>query len=120
MSDRILCISWGQPVHGREERAVEVFDESVGFYGRLQQDGRIDHFDVVILEPATGVGGWFALHGSAEQLHAVREDEEFRRHLVEAELIATDMKMCMGSTGEGIAREMAMYREAVTKVAQMA
>ena len=41
MADRVLFITWGEVVRGREERALEVFSESLGFYGRLQQDGRI-------------------------------------------------------------------------------
>ena len=51
MADRLLFIGWGPPVRGREERALEVFNESVGLYGRLQQDGRIDSFDVSLLRP---------------------------------------------------------------------
>lgn len=120
MTDRMLFIGWGMPVRGREERALEVFDESVGLYGRMQQDGRIDHFDVVLLEPATGLGGWFALHGTAEQLAAVREAEDFRRQTIAAELIVDGLQICMGTTGQGLAREMTLYRDAVTKVPQTA
>jgi hypothetical protein len=54
MADRILFIGWGAPVRGREERGLEVFDEAVGFYGRCQQDGRIEAFNVILLEPHGG------------------------------------------------------------------
>ena len=40
MSDRVLFISWGSPIPGREERGLEVFNEAIGLHGRLQQDGR--------------------------------------------------------------------------------
>ncbi len=49
MADRILFISWGAPVAGREERGLEVFNDAVGLYGRMQQEGRIESFDVVLL-----------------------------------------------------------------------
>ena len=47
MADSCLHISWTGVVPGREERAVEVFNESVGLYGRLQQEGKIESFNVV-------------------------------------------------------------------------
>jgi hypothetical protein len=28
MADRVMFISWGSPVHGREQRALEVFNEA--------------------------------------------------------------------------------------------
>jgi len=30
MADRVLFMSWGSPVPGREERGLEVFNEAIG------------------------------------------------------------------------------------------
>ena len=120
MADSVLMITWGPPVHGREERGLDVFNEAMGLYGRLQQEGRIESFDVAILQPNGLMDGFIALRGSAEQLSALRQDEEFRRTTVDASLIAQDLKLIDGTTGEGIARDMAMYREAVSQVPQTA
>jgi hypothetical protein len=57
MADRMLFTSWGTVVRGREERALEVFNDILGFYGRLQQEGKIESIDVALLEPAPGVRG---------------------------------------------------------------
>lgn len=118
MSDRMLFIGWDTPVRGREERAIEVFDECVGLYGRFQQEGRIDHFDIVLLEPSTGLGGWFGLHGTTDQLNAIRQDMEFRRMLADAEMIVDGLKVCQGATGPAIAEEMGLYRDATSRVPQ--
>lgn len=120
MADRVLFVSWGTTVRGREERALEVFNETVGMYGRMQQDGRIESFDVVLLVPNAGVEGYMEVHGSPEQLAALREDKEFIRSIVDAELIVEDLKMVDGYTGNGIAEQMAMYGEAIAKVPQSA
>jgi hypothetical protein len=120
MADRVLLISWGAGVAGREERGLEVFNEAMGLYGRLQQEGRIESFDVALLNPGTGVDGYIALHGSSEQLAAIRDDEEFRRTLYDAALIVQDLKMADGYTNAGIAREMEMFAEAISKVPQSA
>ena len=121
MADRLLFISWGQPTHGREERAREVFFESVGLYGRLQQEGRIESFDVVFLEPHAGaLGGYFEVHGSAEQLAALREDDEFRRMMISVGLIVDDMRFVEGMTGNAVQTEMERWTEAIAKVPQFA
>jgi hypothetical protein len=118
MADSVLMITWGPPVHGREERGLDVFNEAIGLYGRLQQDGRIEGFDVAILQPNGLMNGFIALRGSAEQLSALRQDEEFRRTTIAASLIVDDLQLIDGSTGEGIASDMELYREAVSQVPQ--
>lgn len=118
MADRLLVISWGPPVRGREERALEVFNESIGLCGRMQQDGRIESFDVVLLNPSGDTQGYIELHGSSEQIAALDQDEEFERNTVDAQLIVENLRHTVGYTNEGVARQMAMYQEAIAKVPQ--
>jgi hypothetical protein len=120
MAERVLLISWGVPVRGREERGLEVFNECLGLYGRMQQDGRIEKFDVVLLSPNGDMEGYMELMGSEQQLAAVREDAEFQRMLVNASLIVEELRMVDGWTNEGIAPQMAMYQEAIGQVPQTA
>src|SRR5215217_4435777 len=117
MADRILFIGWGATVRGREERALDVFDAAVGFYGRCQQEGRIESFDVILLEPhGGGLAGYMQLGGSADQLDALRQDEAFRRLMIDASLIVDELGIVDGYANEGIAREMTLYREAIAQV----
>jgi hypothetical protein len=58
------------------------------------------------------------LHGSADQLRALRDDEEFRRILLDASLIVDELGLVDGFANEGIAREMTRYREAIAQVPQ--
>lgn len=120
MADRVLHIGWDQPIPGREERSLEVFNEALGLYGRMQQDGRIESFDVVLFDPNGGPNGYMELRGTSAQLAAVRADEEFRRMLMDAALIVANLRLIDGLCNEGIAREMAVYQEALTKVPQHA
>jgi len=118
MADRVLFIGWGTPVRGREERGLEVFNESIGLYGRMQQEGRIEKFDVVLLGPSGDLNGYIELHGSAEQLAAVREDEEFQRTTIEASLIVDGLRLIDGFTNEEIARQLELYRQSLARVPQ--
>jgi len=120
MADRVFVVSWGESVPGREERGLDVFNEAIGIMGRMQQEGRIEKFDVVLLSPNGGVSGYIEMHGTAEQLAAVAEDPDFRRNTADASLIVANLKHTMGVTNEGIASEMELYREAVGRVPQTA
>ena len=120
MADRLLYIGWKEPARGREERALEVFNETVGLYGRFQQDGRIEKFDVCLLEPhGGGLEGYVALHGTEEQLASVRTDPEFMRNMTDATLAVDGIKILDGATGQGVADQVAIYQEAIQKVPQL-
>jgi hypothetical protein len=120
MADRMLLISWGTPVRGLEERGIEVFNDTLGLMGRMQQDGRIEGFDVVLLEPNGEMGGYLAVHGTAEQITALRSDDAFRRTTADAALIVDNLRHIEGFTNEGVSRQMALYTEAISQVPQRA
>ena len=120
MADRVLYVGWGQPVRGREERALEVFNESVGLYGRMQQEGRIESFEIMLFGANPTVSGFATLRGDAAQVQAVQEAEDFQRMIIDAALIVDDLTVMAGYANAGIARQMAMYAEAVAKVPQAA
>jgi hypothetical protein len=116
MADRVLFLTWGAPVAGREERSVEVFNDAVGYYGRLQQEGRIERFDVALFGANARTNGYMVLHGSHEQLDAVEEDTEFRDILAAAALVVSDLDVSEGVTDAGIAAEMERYQAQVARV----
>jgi hypothetical protein len=120
MADRVLVISWGQTVRGREQHGLEVFEAAVGYYAGLQQAGRIEDFDVMLMAPNGFMDGCMVLRGSHAQLDAVSEDEQFRRLMVDASLIVDDLCMTSGYTAEGIEQTMPLYADAVGRVPQMA
>jgi hypothetical protein len=117
MADRALFIGFGQAVRGREERAVEVFNQFVEMVGRMQSDGRIEGMDVALLDPHGGdLGGFFMVYGSEAQCAALPMDEEFRRASIDASLIVENFGVVPAVTGEAVGNEMAMYSEAIKKV----
>jgi hypothetical protein len=120
MADRVLFISWGEVVRGSEERAIEVFNEALGILGRKQQDGAIEGFDVALLAPNREIAGYIQVMGSAEQIAALRSDEEFMRNTVDASLAVDGISHIDGYTNEGIAAQMAMFQAAAAKVPQRA
>jgi hypothetical protein len=120
MADRVMFIGWGTPVRGREERALESFNETVGLLGRMQQDGRIEAFDLVLLGSNSVLNGCMLLNGTGAQIAALSEDEEFRRAILDAAMIVDDLNVMPGYMNEGVGPQMAMFAEAAGKVPQHA
>ena len=118
MADAGLFIGWGQVVRGREDRALEVFNETIELYGGLQSDGRIESFELCLLDPHGGeLAGFALLRGNEDQIDAVRRDEEFQRTMTRASLVVDDLGLISAALGEGLARSIAIYQEQVAVVA---
>ena len=118
MADRVLFISWGSPIPGREERGLEVFNDAMGICGRMQQEGRIEKFDVVLLRPNGDINGYIEIHGSAEQINALREDEEFQRNTADASHVVDNLRHLDGTTNDEVARQVSRYQESIARVPQ--
>lgn len=119
MADNVLFVGWGSIARGREEMASEAFNEVVGIYGRMQQEGRIEGFDIVFLDPnGSDLEGWFLLHGTAEQLDAVREDPDFRTALLRATMSVDGLRVIPGLTGAAIGPQMEQFNSIIAGVPQ--
>jgi hypothetical protein len=117
MAEAALFICWGAPVRGREGKGLEIFNESVAYWGGLQQDGRIENFEVVILYPHGGdLYGFALLRGTHDQLNEVGGDEEFLRLTTRAGLIAERLGVVRATLGEGLEQQIGLYQEAVSEL----
>jgi hypothetical protein len=111
MAEAGLFIGWGQVVRGREERALQVFNESIEYWGGLQGDGKIESFEVVLLEPHGGdLAGFALLRGSVDQVNALRADDEFQRRVTRADLIIDSQGVVGALLGEGLQRGIEIYQ----------
>jgi hypothetical protein len=111
MADAALFIGWGQVVRGREKRALQVFNESVEYWGGLQGEGKIEDFEVVLLTPHGGdLQGFALLRGTEDQVRALHMDEEFQRRVTRADMIVESQGVVDAVIGEGIARAMGQYQ----------
>jgi hypothetical protein len=80
-------VGFGLPVRGRERQAIKLFNEVFEYYSRLQQEGEIESFEPVLLEPHGGeLGGFFLLRGDQDKLARIRGSEEFERQTARGQL----------------------------------
>jgi hypothetical protein len=83
------------------------------YYGKLQQDGRIDGFDVFLLAPHGGdLGGFVVLRADRQALAQVRFSDEFERLLVRAASIIDNLGVVIAYSGDALARQMGLFQQA--------
>lgn len=118
MANAGLFIGWGAPVRGREAKGLEVFNEALAYYGRLQQDGAIESFEPVLLEPHGGdLEGFVLLRGAEERLAQLRLDDEFVRLSTRAGLIIEGLGVVGAALGDGLQDAIATYQQAISELA---
>jgi hypothetical protein len=117
MADAGLFIGWGESVTGREAKGLEVFSESLAYYGRLEQEGVIEGFETAILEPHGGdIAGFVLIRGSEEKLAQLRVDDEFVRLSTRASLIVHGLGVVGAALGEGLEAAITTYQQAISEL----
>jgi hypothetical protein len=118
VADAGLFIGWGAPVRGREAKGLEVFNEALAYYGRLQQEGVIAGFETAILEPHGGdLQGLVLIRGSEEKLAQLCVDDEFVRLSTRADLIVEGLGVIGAALGDGLEQAITTYQEAISELA---
>jgi len=114
MADAGLFIGWGEVVRGRESEATELLAETLGYYARLQEEGVIESFEPVFLEPHGGdLFGFILIRGDAEKLAALRVSEEFTRLSLRVGLIVDKFGVVGADMGERLQRQVEYFTEQI-------
>jgi hypothetical protein len=114
MAEAGIFIGWGASIPDREARGLEVFNESVAYWGGLQESGKIESFEVVLLTPHGGdLDGFSLLRGSQDQMSALLVDEEFERQTTRATLIVQNVGVVPALLGEGLGRSIEIYQQQI-------
>jgi hypothetical protein len=107
MADSILFLGWGTPVRGREREAINVFQESVEYWGRLQGEGKVESLQVALLGPHGGdLNGFAVLQGEAESLDEVQRSEEWQVLITRANLIVESLGVVPGVVGDELGAQL--------------
>ena len=118
MADAGLFVGWGEVVRGREAQSLELFNEFLGYLGGLVENGEIDSFEPVFLEPHGGdLAGFVLIRGDADRLHSVRMSDEWMKHSARGSLMVENFGVVNASLGERINRQMAVYVEEIGALA---
>jgi hypothetical protein len=117
MAEAGLFIGWNLPVRGREEKAVQVFGETMAYWASLEEDGKIEGSQAAFLRPHGGdLGGFMLIRGTREQMAAVQQEEEFNRFITRAGLVVDGFGVVPVFLDDGVAEQMQLYQEMVPQL----
>jgi hypothetical protein len=105
MATGALFIGWGPAIPGREQKALQVFNEAIQYYTQLQQRGEIQSFEPFALEPHGGdLAGFLLVRGDPQKLTQLRVSDEFVRINTRAQLVVTNFGVVGAFAGEDLNR----------------
>ena len=115
MADFGVFIGFGTPVRGREEGAVKVFSELMEYLGAQAQQGNVESFEPVLLQPHGGeLGGFVLVRGERGKLDAVVASDEFTRVMTRAQIIVENMGIVNCFLDQELQRQMGSVLEDTT------
>lgn len=118
MAGEELFIGWGPVVRGREQKALQVFQETIEFHGKLQQEGKIDSFDAHLIAPHGGdLAGFIMMHGERDKLDDVRNSDDFERLIARAGSIVDQIGVINAYTGDALGQAMSQFQAASEELA---
>jgi hypothetical protein len=113
-----LFIGWGPAVRGRELKALEEFQEGLQFFGRLQEQGEIQSFEPVALEPHGGdLTGFLLIKGDADKLARLRASDDFIARITRAQIVLENFGVSGAFIGEGL---QSLFEDFGKQVAELA
>jgi hypothetical protein len=114
MAEAGLFIGWGAPIRGREAKGLDVFAEALAYYGKAEQEGRIESQEPVLLNPHGGdLSGFILVRGSEAQITALRAEDEFERIVTRATLVVQNVGVVDAALGDGLQASIGVYQAAV-------
>ena len=112
MAGEGLFLGWGEVVRGREQLALQVFQESIAYYSKLQEDGKIESFEPVLLQPHGGdLAGFLMMWGEQSSLDAIRSSPEFERIVTRASAVVDNVGVVSSYSGEALGQAMGIFGE---------
>jgi hypothetical protein len=114
-----LFVSWGDVIPGREKAARLRFSAALQYCARMQEEGKIDTFEVVGLEPHGGdLAGFILVKGDRDALAQLRSDTEFVRMIESAQLVHTRVGVLGAYTGAEMESLVEIWYEQFEKLIQ--
>ena len=107
MVEAALCTAWEDPIPGREKQALNVYNEAMQYWAGLQQEEKIERFDVTVLALSGGdMAGFLVVRGTSKQIDSVRRSKEFQQNIARGQLVASHLKVASAYVDQGLTQFM--------------
>ncbi|MGG1553924.1 hypothetical protein [Paenibacillus ferrarius] len=117
MAKGSLLVGWGEIIPGREKAAKATLNNAMQYCVRLQLEGKIENFEVVLLEPHGGdLSGFVLITGDKDTVAKLRVEDEFVSMMVAVQLVHRNVKVVGAYTGGALHALFGMWDEQEEKL----
>lgn len=114
MATNTVMFGWKRALAGREHLSAQHFDEFVGYLSGLQNEGRIDSFEPVLLDPnSSGLIGFFLIRADDPLLSAMLSSEAWTDHMVRAMIHLDEPTLVRAVSGQLVQERMGKWSAAI-------
>jgi hypothetical protein len=112
MAGEAIFLGWGQVVPGREQLALQVFQDTAEYWTKLQQDGKIESFRPVLLRPHGGdLAGFWLIYGERSALDEIQSSDDFVRLIARAGTVVGNLGVAAAVSDDVLGAQMGIYAE---------
>jgi hypothetical protein len=110
MSSNAIVYAWNRPLPGRETTSAEHFQEFFAYLAEQKENGLVESFDTVLLEPHGGTfNGFFLVRGEPAKLAQLADTADAIRHQVRADLHLDGFAILRGVTGAAVEERIELW-----------
>jgi hypothetical protein len=110
MNSNTVVYAWKRSVPGREHMSAAHFEEFTQYLAGLQQDGFIQSFEPVLLDPnGSGMAGFFLIRMGDAGVGQLIDRADFGEHVVRSTIHVEEPMLGHGVSGAAVAVRMAQW-----------
>jgi hypothetical protein len=110
MSANTVFYGWKRSLSGREQMSARHFEEFMAYLTGLQQEGVIESFEPVFLDPSgAGMHGFVLIRTEAGKTSELLGRPDFSEHIIRSMLHLDEPVLCCGVTGAMLQERMATW-----------
>ena len=116
MANHGIMLGWNRPITGREAEAGEFFQQTLGYWTKLQKDGMIESFEPVLIERHGGdLNGFFLVRGERDKLNTIMDTDEYKDLVMRVDHAVSGFGVVRIALGQHLETQMGKWMQMVTK-----
>lgn len=114
MKSNTIFFGWNRSIPGRERISAEHFQQFHDYLGKLQQQGTIQSFDAVFLNPHGGdLNGFFLIKGDGAKLADLMSSADWVKHQTRAALHLEGSGAVLGVSADAIPERLKLWTDLI-------
>jgi hypothetical protein len=116
MANHGIFLGWNRPITGREAEAGEIFQQSIGYWTKLQKDGMIENFEPVLIDRHGGdLNGFFLIRGERDKLNTIMGTDEYKDLMMRVDYAVGGFGAIPVALGQELETQMTNWMKLVTR-----